>query len=266
MTDLRTVAPAVELEFDSRGHGDPVLFIHGGLCADSFARFIDEPALSGYQRIRYHRVGYDGSSRITGPASIEEQAAQGRALLAALDLGPAHVVGHSSGAAIALQLALDHPPAVASLALLETALLSIPSGPFALDALRAFGEGRPGEAVDTWLCGVGGPDAIAVLERDQPGSRDRAVAAAETFFTQELPALRDWAFTATEAARVSQPVLAVLGARSHEVSSAYPERHARLLTWLPRAESFVLPGATHLLHAQNPTALAEALARFFPRH
>lgn len=257
------VGPAVELEYETRGHGAPVLFVHGGLCADSFVRFVDEPALGGFHLVRYHRVGYEGSTRVAGPVSIGEQAAQAQALLAALSLGPAHIVGHSSGAAIALQLALDHPAAVASLALLETALLAVPSGAFAPDAIRQFREGQHGAAVDTWLCGVGGPDAGAVLDNHQPGSRERAVAAADTFFAQELPALRDWAFTATEGAQINQAVLAVLGARSHEVSPAYPERHALLLSWLPRVESFVLPGATHLLHAQNPAGLAEALARFF---
>jgi pimeloyl-ACP methyl ester carboxylesterase len=39
-----------------------------------------------------------------------------------------------------------------------------------------------------------------------------------------------------------------------------------LLTWLPNAEPFVLPGATHLLHVENPRGMAERLAAFFARH
>jgi 3-oxoadipate enol-lactonase len=39
-----------------------------------------------------------------------------------------------------------------------------------------------------------------------------------------------------------------------------------ILTWMPKAESFVLPDATHLLHVQHPRAVAEALAAFFARH
>jgi hypothetical protein len=44
------------------------------------------------------------------------------------------------------------------------------------------------------------------------------------------------------------------------------ERRELLLSWLPSCEGFVLPGATHLLHVQNPLAMAEALVSFFARH
>ena len=39
-----------------------------------------------------------------------------------------------------------------------------------------------------------------------------------------------------------------------------------LLAWLPNAESFVLPEAGHLLHLEQPRAMAEGLAAFFARH
>ena len=40
----------------------------------------------------------------------------------------AHIAGHSSGAAVAAQLALDHPETVHTLILLELSLLSVPAG------------------------------------------------------------------------------------------------------------------------------------------
>jgi hypothetical protein len=46
----------------------------------------------------------------------------------------------------------------------------------------------------------------------------------------------------------------------------FRERRELLLAWLPNVESFDLPGATHLLHVQNPGGMADALARFFARH
>jgi 3-oxoadipate enol-lactonase len=58
----------------------------------------------------------------------------------------------------------------------------------------------------------------------------------------------------------------VLGARSHEVSPVWEERHALLQQGLPNVEPFVLPGATHMLHLQNPRGMAEALASFLSRH
>jgi pimeloyl-ACP methyl ester carboxylesterase len=39
-----------------------------------------------------------------------------------------------------------------------------------------------------------------------------------------------------------------------------------LLSWLPNAEEFVLPSATHLLHLEDPKGMADGLAAFFARH
>jgi pimeloyl-ACP methyl ester carboxylesterase len=61
-------------------------------------------------------------------------------------------------------------------------------------------------------------------------------------------------------------VLAVIGEKSRELSPIWGERQQLLLTWLPKAEPFVLSGATHLLQVQNPRGMAEGLAAFFARH
>ena len=69
-----------------------------------------------------------------------------------------------------------------------------------------------------------------------------------------------------DASRITQPVLAVVGEKSFEVSPIWNERQQLRLAWLPNVEGFVLPGTTHLLHVQNPRAMADALASFFARH
>jgi pimeloyl-ACP methyl ester carboxylesterase len=61
--------------------------------------------------------GYSTRSAAT-PADLATQAASIAALIRTLGLGPAFVVGHSLGGAVALALALEHPQLVAGLALL----------------------------------------------------------------------------------------------------------------------------------------------------
>jgi 3-oxoadipate enol-lactonase len=61
-------------------------------------------------------------------------------------------------------------------------------------------------------------------------------------------------------------VLAVVGEKSRAQSPIWDARQKMLLTWLPNAEGFVLPGATHLLYLENPRAMAESLAAFFAHH
>jgi pimeloyl-ACP methyl ester carboxylesterase len=153
------------------------------------------------------------------------------ALSGALGIGRAHLVGHSSSANIALQLALDAPEAVGSVALLEPALQAVPSraavaGSVLVPAMERYRAGDRAAAVDIWMTGVCGPGWREVLERALPGAFDQPVADADTFFAQELPAVREWSFGAAEVARVTQPALAVPGGASDRVSPVWGERQA----------------------------------------
>jgi pimeloyl-ACP methyl ester carboxylesterase len=187
-----------------------------------------------------------------------------------LGIERAHIVGHSSSGNVALQLALDAPEAVHSLALLEPALMSVPSAQtsraFLGTAVQLYRAGDKTGAIDTFLRGTCGSGYRAVLDKALPDSFDQAVADSDTFFGQELPALQEWSFTRDDARRIAQPVLAVVGAKSRESDPVFAERQELLLSWLPNVEAFVLPDATHLLQVQNPRGMAEGLAAFFARH
>src|SRR5262249_5218959 len=104
-------------EYESRGGGEAVLLIHGSHIAGAFLPLMNEPSLANYRLIRYHRRGFAGSTKHEGPFSIKDQAADALALLQHLGVERAHIVGHSYGGLIALQLALDPPELVHSLVL-----------------------------------------------------------------------------------------------------------------------------------------------------
>jgi pimeloyl-ACP methyl ester carboxylesterase len=265
----------LELEYESRGSGEPVVLIHAGIFADWFKPLVEESALTGrYRVVSYHRVGYAGSGRLVGPVTIAQQAAHLREVMRALGIERAHLVGHSSGGNIALQLALDAPHMVQSLVLMEPAIPVTMLGPERMLSTRAamapvfeaYRAGDRARAIDGFMRGVSGPGYRAVLERVLPGAFEQAVADAETFFGQELPSLQQWSLTREDAGRITQPALSVVGAKSKELLPLWSERHELLLAWLPGAEGLVLPDATHLLHVQHPRAVAEALASFFARH
>jgi 3-oxoadipate enol-lactonase len=267
----RAILEGVELDYEVRGKGEPVVLAHAGVCADWFKPLMEEPALAErYRLVRYHRVGYAGSSRLTGAVSLAQQAAHLRSLLRHLGIRRAHIVGHSSSGNIALQLALDAPEMVQSLAILEPALMTVPSASksraFVVTALQLYRAGDKAGAIDTFMRGVCGDAYRAVLDQRLPSAFDQAVADADTFFGQELPAVQQWSFTQDDARRISQPVLAVIGEKSPQVSQIWVERQQLLLSWLPKAEPFVLSGATHLLNLQNSRRMAESLSAFFARH
>jgi pimeloyl-ACP methyl ester carboxylesterase len=259
------------LEYEVRGAGEPVVLVHGAHLADAFAPLLAEPALTErYQLILYHRHGFAGSTHAEVPLSIAQQAADCRALMDHLGVRRAHVAGHSYGGVIGLQLALDYPDMVHSLALLEPALLIVPSTPQFMEAMgpimQRYEAGDKMGAVDDFLQTVVGPEYRSVLDRVVPGAFEQAVADADTFFRIELPALGEWSFTQAEAGRITQPVLAVLGADSHTLWPGWAEVHDLVQAWLPQSEAFVLAGATHGLQMMNPQGMAAGLAGFFARH
>jgi len=271
----RAVLDGVELEYEIRGGGAPVVLVHAGVFAAWYQPLLNELTPTGrYRVLTYNRVGYGGSSRLAGSVSLAQQAGHLAALMRHLGIQRAHLIGHSSGANIILQLALDAPELVGSLAVLEPALPVEEAGSERLLSTRAFmapvieryRAGDKAGAVDGFMRGVTGPDYRTTLDRVLPSAFEEAVASADTFFGQELPAVRQWSFRREDARRITQPVLAVVGEKSKQQSSIWDARQNMLLTSLPNAEGFVLPGATHLLYVENPRAMAERLATFFARH
>ena len=266
----RVRADGAELEYEVSGTGEPVVFIHGAFIADTFRPLLAEPNLAGrYRLILYHRRGYAGSSPAAEPVSIAGEAADTRALLRHLGVERAHVVGHSYGGAVALQLALDTPDVVHSLALLVPALMVGASAQGYRESLargaERYREAGAAVVVDEFLQ-ARWPGYRDPLPRMLPGAFAQAVADAATTFEGEVPALLDWRFGEAEARRVGQPVLSVLGGDSNALWSRFGETHRLLLAWLPHAEGFVLPGATHFLQLEDPRGMAEALAAFWARH
>jgi pimeloyl-ACP methyl ester carboxylesterase len=233
---------------------------------------LDEPALADRHRlVTYHRAGFGRSSPIEGPVTMADHAEHCRLLMRELGIETAHVVGHSSSVAVGLQLALDTPDAVHTLVAMDAArpapqteLQAVFRREFVEPAVKQYRAGAKEGAVDTFLRGVFGPGYREPLEHGLPGAFDQAVADADAFFSQELPALWErWSFTEEHARRITQPVLAVAGENS---APTFLERRDLLCSWLPDAELFDLPHATHLLHLENPKAMAEALSSFFARH
>ena len=256
----------VELEYQIIGSGQPLLLISPVL-ADGFVPLVAERVLAERcQLIVYHKRGWVGSTRTPGPVTVAEHAADASALLDHLGIARAHIAGHSSGAAVALQLALDHPEKVHSLLLLEPSLLTVPSAQAffakAGPAFDAFASGQREKALEIFMTAASGLSwerCRALLEQRVPGSVAQSVADADTFFGVELPALSQWTFTAEQAARIRQPTLSILGT---ETEPLWVEVDSLLRSAMPNIASSSIQGVGHLLHIQDPQPVAQALATF----
>jgi pimeloyl-ACP methyl ester carboxylesterase len=260
----------VQLEYEVRGAGEPVLLIDM-LIADCFVPLLSEPALTDrYQLIRYHKRGWVGSTHTPPPVSISDHAADAAALLEQLGVRRAHIAGHSSGASIGAQLALDHPERVHTLTLLEPTLVSLPLGGAFLQGagpvFEAYGSGDHSGAFAMFVSAASGLDrkeCRALLEERIPGAVTQSIKDADTFFGVELPALTEWTFEPEQAATIRRPVLSVTGA---ETQPLWVEIAEFLRASLPDVEECTIDGVGHLLQIQRPEPVAEAIADFLERH
>jgi pimeloyl-ACP methyl ester carboxylesterase len=258
----------VELEFDSAGSGETVVLIHGMVFADIYPLLAVEPALRDHYRVIQYRLrGYAGSTPIHGPVSVAEHAQDCRALLGALDVTQAHVVGHSYGTSVALQLAVDAPGIVSTLALFDPALPAVASAPQYFEAMGPMVEkylaGDRRGAIDDLFSAVGGPDSRAEVSRTVPGSPEQAEKDFATLIESDVPSWQEWRFGAEEAAKIKQPVLLLTG---DESGPLHIESRDLFHSWLPRTEDDVMPGANHLFPILHAADAAAKLTDFLKRH
>ena len=90
-----------------------------------------------------------------------------------------------------------------------------------------------------------------------PGAFEQAVADADAFFRQELPALQQWRFTQAEGRRIAQPVLLMFADGAFRPSASDASCCCRDCR-IPSSPTD-LPEATHLLHVVQPGATAAEL-------
>lgn len=251
------------LEYEARGDGDAIVFVHGAIIADSFAPIMAEPALDRYRRIRYRRRGYGASVPLSGPTTFGQHSADARALLATLGVREAHVVAHSGGAPIALQMAMDAPEVVRSLTLMEPALQTATMAAAFDELLQPLVEmcraGDRGKAVHLWMRTTGGSGWRSEIERLIPTAAEQAVSDATGTFEGDLDALRSWDFDDVDATRIPRPVLFLVGERSAARVEPVTDLFRNVV---PETDVVVIEDADHNMQMTRPDLVAGAISAF----
>ena len=126
----------VDLHVESSGTGSPVVFVHGSWGnASSW-----EPLLghlpAGHRLIRYDRRGHSRSATPPGQGSVRDDVADLAGIVREIAGQPAHIVGNSFGATIALRFAGAHPELVRTLAAHEPDAWSVAPDHPAVVAVR----------------------------------------------------------------------------------------------------------------------------------
>jgi pimeloyl-ACP methyl ester carboxylesterase len=125
----------------SGSSGEPLVLVHGSW-VDHHNWDLVVPSLSrSFRVLTYDRRGHSESERPASRYRIAAEVADLAALIEGLHIGPAHIIGNSSGGSIVLRLAGERPDLFRSLVVNEPALFALLAdggqGQAALQAVKA---------------------------------------------------------------------------------------------------------------------------------
>lgn len=274
------------LELINRGVGDTVVFVHGSASDHrTWQAQLDEFDKS-YRVIAYSRRYHWPNDKIPEGAdySMLEHVADLQNVLRSQGTAPVHLVGHSYGAFVCLLLAVREPGLVRTLVLAEPPVITlfVSNMPKPLEILKLLVK-RPRTAlsiINFGLRGIG-PATAAVKKGDMEKAMRIFGAAAlgkETFrklsesrLDQVRANLIKAEFTGSGFAPLDDaqlrslhiPVLLLNGQMS---PGLYHHLLDRLEELLPVNERIRIPGASHIMHEDNPLAFNEAVLSFIKKY
>lgn len=108
----------VKISYDRSGVGEPMLFIQGVGCAGCTWKPQTDILRKNFDCVYFDNRGIGESSENGHRFTIDLLADDAIGLLDALAIDQAHIVGHSMGGLIALEMAIHHPERIASLSLI----------------------------------------------------------------------------------------------------------------------------------------------------
>ena len=275
--DLPTKRAAVngaELHYFEFGEGEPVVFVHGSIGDYRTWGYQFEPFSASHKIISYSRRYHypntwtsDGSDYSTG-LHADDLAA----FIKALGLGPAHIVGQSSGASIAAQCASHYPEVTRTLVVDEPDwapwIIEL-GGQAELEdfvanvdrpAAQAMAAGDGESAIRIYVDGVLGagmyaklsPEMRRVMLDNVPELRAE-LKCAGIFFSP---------FSFDDAKQIKAPTLLVEGSLSLPL---FRPIATKFLECVPNIEHAVINGAPHAAHFVTPDRFNEVVLDFLHR-
>jgi pimeloyl-ACP methyl ester carboxylesterase len=252
------------IHYIDMGKGDPVVFIHGALSdyrtwrnqIDTFAK--NHRVIAYSRRFAWpNQQTIKDSSGLSFASHVKDLAE----FLKALKLEPAHLVGHSSGAFIALLIGMEHPELVRSLTLGEPPVMSLFGDTSQNDVIpfpelaEAFMNNEPEKAVKLWV------NSVTDFSRLSPLDREIAMTN-----TQELRAIafgKDFKPTVTckDLEKIKIPVLLLGGDKSSFGALIF----SKMEPCLSDKEKATLP-TTHGLEIENPSEFNRVVLGFIDKH
>lgn len=253
-----------ELQYERRGAGEPMLLIQG---MGAHGAHWGEPFLASLQRdfelIVYDHRGVGGSAPQQDDVTIAGLASDAIAMLDALDVPAAHVLGVSMGGMVAQELALAAPHRVRTLTLGCTSCGGTQSKAIAPEVVQRLTAAvlsrdrermlRTGFELVLSRAHTSGPGHYAAFE----AAARRAPAGIPVLLSQKGAADAHDTYARLRGLRI--PTLVIHGTADEILAPINGELVASLI---PGARLELLDGAGHLFFWEQPQRSAELVRRF----
>lgn len=270
---VKTVAVAgYPIAYQETGSGVPLVLVHGAI-NDYRIWYAQVPEFSKHFRVislslpHYYPEKWDGQG---GGFLIADHANAVAGIIKALDLGKVHLLGHSRGGTVVLDVAKTHPELIRTLILEDAGGLEglLPETPESLKLRAEFRElaanlrkaviaGEPERGAQEFIDAQGGKGTWArrTAEQRQMVLDNIGTAAADSGSS---------GLTCAEIARFDFPILQLTGERS-------PKRFGEGFTAMRACNpsipaAVVIPQAAHAMNRENPAAFNAAVLQFLKEH
>ena len=262
-----------KLHYIRKGHGIPVVFLHGGiLTANDFEKVVDMASSRGYEAIAFDRPGYGYSERpLNETVTPADQARLIHGALQQMGVEKPIIVGHSWSGLLAMTYALLYPDEISGVVTLAGAM---------------YKEGYPAENGDPIskliVTPVLGTIFLHTVLRSPLGTTLAGSIVKQTFAPEPVPAgyreatlslwLRPGQFRANRedilafppaAEQVSKlykqiesPVVIVVG---EDDPFGAKEQAARLKGDIAHARLMVIPRVAHMIPQNHPDIVLQAI-------
>ncbi len=245
----------LDMYYEVHGTGRPLVLLHGALSTTSVDFGAVLPSLAkARQVIAVEQQAHGHTADIDRPLTTKAMAADTVALLRQLGIEQADLFGYSMGAAIALQIAVDHPDLVRKLAVASLAHTHDGLHPGLLEGLE--------QLTPEALAGTPFQQAYA---REAPNPEDWPTLVAKV---KDLNSrILEWPADAIQS--IAAPTLIIIG-DSDIVRPEHAVEIFRLLgggvvgdvAGLPRSQLAVLPGTTHITLVHRGDWLSSMIGEF----
>jgi pimeloyl-ACP methyl ester carboxylesterase len=248
------------IAFDQAGQGPALILVTGALTTRA-----DWSSLAGHLAPHFRVLAYDrggrGESGDTMPYAVEREIEDIEALITEAG-GSAFLYGHSSGAALALEAAVELGENVKKLAMYEAPYDDDPEAQrtwsqYLHHLTEALAAHRPGDALALFLQYVGMPAEQMEAMHQTPAWPALEVIAPTLAYDQSAIMGKDRSVPIERAAQVPVPRLVMNGSASFPFMS---ETARALSQALPQAQLRTLQGQDH---APADDVLAPVLGEFF---